>query len=43
MLKKILVANRGEDGGEADVAAKPSCIAHEARAGDADPSEVSRV
>jgi hypothetical protein len=33
MFKKILIANRGDNGRQA-VAAKPSCMAREARASD---------
>jgi len=33
MFKKILIANRGENGRKA-VSAKPNCMAREARAGE---------
>ncbi len=33
MFKKILIANRGDNGRQA-VAAKPDCLAREARAGE---------
>jgi hypothetical protein len=37
MFKKILIANRGESGREADASAQPHCLAREAHAGDFDP------
>jgi hypothetical protein len=34
MFKKILIANRGENGRAADVSAKPNCMVREAHAGE---------
>jgi hypothetical protein len=34
MFKKILIANRGENGRAADVSAKPNCLVRAAQAGD---------
>jgi hypothetical protein len=34
MFKKIHIANRGDRRSEAETAAKPHCMAREARAGD---------
>ncbi len=42
MFKKILIANRGDNGRRA-VAAKPECLARKACAGDFDPFEVAHV
>jgi hypothetical protein len=42
MFKKILIANRGDNGRQA-VAAKPECLVRAAHAGDPDPIEVSHV
>ena len=42
MFNKILIANRGDNGRQA-VAAKPSCPARKACAGDFDPVEVAHV
>ena len=42
MFKKILIANRGDDGRKA-AAAKPECLARGARAGDSAPTGVSHV
>ncbi|WP_272868075.1 hypothetical protein [Caldimonas tepidiphila] len=42
MFKKILIANRGDNGRQA-VAAKPDCLVREAHAGDFDPMEKNRV
>ena len=41
MFKKILVANRGDNGRKA-VAAKPNCLVREAHAGDF-PAEMQHV
>ena len=41
MFKKILIANRGDNGREA-VAAKPNCLAREARTGEF-PAETFHV
>jgi hypothetical protein len=42
MFKKILIANRGDNGCQA-VAAKPNCLARAAHAGDFNPMETSHV
>ncbi len=42
MFRKILIANRGDNGRQA-VAAKPDCLAREACTGDVDPIEVPYV
>ena len=42
MFKKILIANRGDDGRQAG-AAKPKCLVREAHAGDFDPMEKNSV
>jgi hypothetical protein len=42
MFKKILIANRGDNGRRA-VAAKPNCMARAARTGDLDPMELVNV
>jgi hypothetical protein len=42
MFKKILIANRG-DNGRLAVAAKPKCLARKACADDFDPIEVAHV
>ena len=42
MFKKILIANRGDNGRMA-VAAKPNCMARAARTGDLDPMEPTHV
>jgi hypothetical protein len=42
MFKKILIANRGDNGRKA-VAAKPERLARAACAGDIDPIEVDHV
>jgi hypothetical protein len=42
MFKKILIANRGDNGRQA-VAAKPDCMARAARTGDLDPMEQTHV
>ncbi len=34
MFKKILIANRGENGRKADVSAKPNCLVRAAHAGE---------
>ena len=34
MFTKILIANRGENGREADVSAKPNCLVGAAHAGE---------
>ena len=34
MFTKILIANRGENGREADASAKPNCLVHAAHAGE---------
>ncbi len=41
MFKKILIANRGDNGPQA-VAAKPNCLARAARSGDF-PAETEHV
>lgn len=43
MIKKILIANRRENGRRADVSAKPNCMAREARAVDFGPMEKTDV
>ena len=43
MFKKILIANRGDNGCAAAVAAKPDCRAREVRTGDLSAIEVSHV
>lgn len=43
MFKKILIANRGENGRGADVSAKPICMVREAHAGDFGPMEKTDV
>jgi hypothetical protein len=42
MFKKILIANRGDNGRKA-VAAKPNGMARAARTGDLDPMESAHV
>ena len=34
MFKKILIANRGENGREAEVSVKPNCLVRTAHAGE---------
>ena len=43
MFKKILIANRGESGREADVSAKPNCVVRKAHAGDFGSMEKTNV
>ena len=43
MFKKIMIANRGESGRNADASAKPNCLVRAAHAGDFDPIEVLHV
>ena len=43
MITKILMANRGENGRNADVSAKPDCLTRAARAGEFNPMETARV
>jgi hypothetical protein len=42
MFKKILIANRGDNGRKA-VAAKPDCLVRAAHEGDCDPMEANCV
>ncbi len=42
MFTKILIANRGVNGHEADVSAKPNCLVRDAHAGDF-PAESQHV
>ena len=43
MFTKILRPNRGENGRNADVSAKPDCLTRAARAGEFNPMETARV
>jgi hypothetical protein len=43
MFKKILIANRGENGRAAHVSAQPHCLVRAAHAGDLVPMEASHV
>ena len=43
MFTKILIANRGDNGRFAAVAAKPNCMVREAHAGDLTTMEPGRI
>jgi hypothetical protein len=43
MFKKILIANRGENGRSTAVSAQPHRVARAARTGDFDPMEATHV
>ncbi len=43
MFTKILIANRGENGREADVSAQPDCLVRAAHASDFNPMEETHV